>query len=138
MRSFTVKTKGFTDIVDITGDVFRLAAKENYENGTLHLFVLGSTAALTTIEDDPNLYEDFKEVLEQIAPYKKDWRHHQTWGDDNGAAHIRASLIGPSLSIPVVNGKLYLGTWQKIVLIDFDTKPREREILLSFSKDTKM
>ncbi len=138
MRSFTVKTRGFTDIVDITGEVLRLAAKEGWENGTLHLFVLGSTAAITTIENDPNLFEDLKEVLEEIAPYKKNWRHHQTWGDDNGAAHIRASLIGPSLSVPVVNGKLYLGTWQKIALIDFDTRPREREILITFSKEARL
>ena len=138
MRSFTVKTKGFTDIVDITGEVLQLAAKEDWENGTIHLFVLGSTAALTTIENDPNLFEDLKEVLEEIAPYRKNWKHHQTWGDDNGAAHIRASLFGPSLSVPVVNGKLYLGTWQKIVLIDFDTRPREREILLSFSKEERL
>lgn len=116
----------------------KLAARENYEDGTLHIFAVGSTAGLTTIENDPNLFEDFKEVLEQIAPYKKNWRHHQTWGDDNGAAHIRASFIGPSLSVPVVNGRLFLGTWQRIVLIDFDTRPRERQILISFSKDTKL
>ncbi len=138
MLSFTVKTKGFTDIIDITSEVIKLAAKEDYEHGVLHLFVVGSTAALTTIENDPNLYEDLKGVLEKIAPYNKKWKHHETWGDDNGAAHIRASLLGPHLSIPVINGKLYLGTWQKIVLIDFDTRPREREIIVSFSKESKL
>ena len=138
MRKITVKTKGFTDIIDITEEIAKLISKANFTEGTLHLFVVGSTASLTTIENDPNLFKDLKEVLEAIAPYKKDWYHHKTWGDDNGASHIRASLIGPSLSVPVVNGKLFVGTWQRIVLIDFDTKPREREILLSFSKDTKL
>ena len=106
--------------------------REKFENGVVNLFIIGSTASVTTSEADENLYQDLKEVLEKIAPYKKDWRHHQTWGDDNGASHLRASLIGPSLTVPVVNGKLFLGSWQRIVLIDFDTKPRRREIVFTF------
>lgn len=131
MQLIRVKTNGRTDIVDITSQIQQEIKKHQFKTGVIHLFVIGSTAALTTIESDDNLYEDLKDLLEKIIPYQKKWRHHQTWGDDNGAAHLRASLIGPSLSIPVVNNKLYLGTWQRIVLIDFDTKPRQREIIIS-------
>ncbi len=134
MKTITVNTKGLTDIIDITSLVQKELEKEKIKDGLVHLFVIGSTASLTTIEDDENLFADFKEMLEKIAPYKKDYLHHQTWGDDNGAAHLRASLLGPSLTIPVVNGKLFLGTWQRIVLVDFDTRPREREIIVCLIK----
>ena len=130
MKTISVNTKGLTDIVDITDLVQKEVDNQKTKDGVVNLFVVGSTVGLTTIENDPNLYEDFKEVLEKIAPYKKDWKHHQTWGDDNGAAHIRASLIGPSLTIPFQNGKLLNGTWQKIVLIDFDTRGRERQVII--------
>jgi secondary thiamine-phosphate synthase enzyme len=132
MKTIHIKTKGWTDIVDITPQVQKEIEKEKINNGLVHLFLIGSTASLTTIEDDENLFVDLKEILEKIAPYKKDWQHHKTWGDDNGAAHLRASFFGPSLTIPVVNGKLFLGTWQRIVLVDFDTQPREREVVISF------
>jgi len=135
MKAINVKTKGFTDIVDITSLIQKELEKEKIENGLVHLFVIGSTVSLTTIEDDENLFVDFKDVLEKITPYKRNWQHHKTWGDDNGAAHLRASLFGPSLTIPVINGKLFLGTWQRIVLLDFDTRPREREIIVSFIKN---
>ena len=131
MQTFSIKTNGYTDIIDITDLIQKEIDDQKVKDGIIHLFVVGSTVGLTTIEADPNLYEDFKEVLEKIAPYKKDWKHHQTWGDDNGAAHIRASLIGPSLTIPFQNGKLPTGTWQNIVLIDFDTREREREVIVS-------
>lgn len=134
MRTFSVKTKGFTEIINITSFVRKEVEREKIDEGIVFLFVLGSTAALTTIEDDENLYRDLKEMLEKIAPYKRDYYHHQTWGDDNGASHLRASLFGPSLIVPVKNNKLYLGTWQRIVLIDFDTAPREREIVIDFFK----
>jgi len=132
MKTIQIKTKGWNDVVDITDKIQAEVKKEKFENGMVSLFVIGSTAFLTTIEADENLYEDLKETLEKLTPYKKDWKHHQTWGDDNGAAHLRASLIGPSLIVPVVNGKLFFGTWQRIVLIDFDTKPRQREIVIFF------
>lgn len=131
MRTISVKTKGFTDIIDITDHIQKVISAQKLSDGVAHLFVVGSTAGLTTIENDPNLYEDFKEVFENIAPYKKDWQHHKTWGDDNGATHIRASLVGPSLTVPFHNKKLLNGTWQKIVLIDFDTSPRTREVVIS-------
>lgn len=132
MRVIGVKTKGFTDIIDITSSVQKEVKKEKIKEGIVFLFVLGSTASLTTIEDDENLYRDLKEMLEKIAPYQKDYYHHQTWGDDNGASHLRASLFNPSLAIPIKNKKLYLGTWQRVVLIDFDTREREREIIIEF------
>jgi len=135
MKTISVTTKGWTDVVDITPQIQKELEKEKIINGLVHLFVISSTAALTTIEDDQNLLADLKEVLEKIAPYKKDWQHHKTWGDDNGAAHLRASLFGPSLTIPVVNSKLFLGTWQRIVLLDFDTRKRVREIVISIVKD---
>jgi len=132
MKNIQIETKGNTDIIEITSLVQKKIKETNFQNGLVHLFVIGSTATLTTCEDDKNLYNDLKEVLEKIAPYKFNWQHHKTWNDDNGAAHIRASLMGPDLTIPVINGKLFLGTWQQIILIDFDTKPRSREILVSF------
>ncbi len=130
MKSFSVKTKGWTDIIDITGQIEDTLPKKE---GVVTVFVKGSTASISVIEADPNLYEDMKEALEVFAPYKKDWKHHKTWGDDNGAAHIRATMFGPSETVPFQNGKLLLGQWQRIVLIDFDTSSRTREIIVSFS-----
>lgn len=135
MKTIRLFTKGFTDIIDITPLVHKGIEEEKFQNGVVHLFVVGSTASLTTSERDENVFEDIREVLENIAPYGKNWRHHQTWGDDNGAAHIRATLLGPSLCIPVKESKLLLGTWQKIILIDFDTREREREIIMTFIKE---
>lgn len=129
---FTVQTRGFTDIVDISDEIEKIVEKEKVVNGIVNIFVKGSTAAITTIEADDNLYEDLKMVLEEIMPMKKDWKHHKTWGDDNGGAHLRAAIIGPSITIPLVNGKLLLGTWQKIVLIDFDTSARQREVIVTY------
>lgn len=131
MKILEINTRGFTDIIDITDKVQEIIHNEKIKTGVCHLFVIGSTAALTTCEADENLYEDIREVLENIAPYKKNWRHHQTWHDDNGAAHIRATILGPSLTVPVANGKLTLGIWQKIILIDFDTGPRTRKIIVN-------
>jgi secondary thiamine-phosphate synthase enzyme len=135
MENIKLETSGQTDIVEITGRVQEIITRKKVGNGIVHLFVIGSTASLTTCEDDKNLYQDIKELLEDIIPYKKNWRHHQTWNDDNGAAHLRASIIGPSLCVPVKSGKLLLGTWQKIILIDFDTHPRTREIIVSITKE---
>lgn len=128
------QTKGYTDIIDITGKIVEVVEKEKLKDGIVNIFIKGSTAAVTTIEADENLYEDLREVLEEIIPMKKDWRHHRTWGDDNGGAHLRAAIFGQSISIPIINGKLSLGTWQKIALLDFDTSPRQREVIISCLK----
>lgn len=127
----TISTNGDTDIVDITQQIAHAIELEKMTDGLVNIFVKGSTAAITTIETDSNLYEDLRKVLEEIIPMKRDWKHHETWGDDNGGAHLRAAIIGPSLGIPVTSGRLMLGTWQKIVLLDFDTSPRLREIIVS-------
>ncbi len=134
MKVISIPTKGFTDIVDITSLIFEIAAKDEFENGLIHLFVKGSTAGLTIIENDPNLFEDFRQMFEAIAPYKKNYRHHETWGDDNGASHLRAALLGPDLIIPIWNGRLHLGVYQRIVLVDFDTRQRKREVVITYIK----
>ncbi|GIW63891.1 MAG: hypothetical protein KatS3mg091_693 [Patescibacteria group bacterium] len=134
MKIINISTKGNTDIVDITYEIFQLVNREEFQNGLVHLFVKGSTAAITTMENDPNLFEDFKAALEKFAPYNFNYKHHQTWGDNNGAAHIRASLVGMSIVIPVLNGNLMLGAYQRLVLIDFDTRPRNREVVINFIK----
>ena len=132
----TIKTKGNTDIIDITQKIDNLLQNIEITEGLVNIFVKGSTAALTTIEADPNLYIDLKNVLDQIIPPNRVWKHHQTWGDDNGSSHLKASIIGPSLSVPLSNGQMQIGSWQRIVLIDFDTLPRQREIILSVFKST--
>ena len=130
MNSFKVKTKGHADFIDITGEVMGIVENSSSENGVAHLFVPGSTAALTTIEYESGVIEDMTDVLEKIAPENADYKHHLRWGDRNGAAHIRAAMIGPDLSIPFENKRLALGTWQQIVLIDFDERPRSRQIFV--------
>lgn len=130
-----IQTKGHTDIIDITEKVRNLVKKSKVENGLAHLFVIGSTAAITTIEYEKGLLKDIRNILEKIVPEKIDYEHNKAWGDNNGYAHIRASLIKPDLSIPIENGELILGTWQQIVLIDFDNRPRTRKIILKIIKE---
>jgi len=125
-----LSTKGHTDVIDITEQVSTAVQKSSLENGIATLFVIGSTAALTTIEFEPGLVHDIKVAFEKIAPAKGHYQHHERWGDDNGNSHVRASLLGPSLTIPFNNGKLTLGTWQQIILIDFDTSGRQREVVV--------
>jgi len=121
---FTVRTRGRTDIVDITSQV----ASAVRGSGVATVFVSGSTAGLTTIENEPGLLEDLREAFERIAPSSRRYHHAETAGDDNGVAHVRAAMLGPSLTVPFADGRLLLGTWQQIVLVDFDTRPRTREI----------
>lgn len=99
------------------------------------MFVVGSTAGITTIENEPGLVADFKEFVDRLAPERDDYRHNLTEGDGNAHSHLRASLIGPSLSVPVEGGRLTLGTWQQIVLVDFDVRPRRREIVVQLAGD---
>jgi secondary thiamine-phosphate synthase enzyme len=127
---FSLRTKGFNDIIDITNKVSEAVKKSKIKDGICLISCLGSTVGLTTIEADPNLLEDFKEFLEKLAPSNRSYRHDQTWGDNNGSAHIKSSLIKPFLTVPIENGKLILGQWQQIILIDFDNRSRQREILI--------
>ena len=124
-----VKTRGHTDVVDLTAQVEGVVQQCGLKQGTVTLFVTGSTASLSTIEYEPGAVKDIGEILESIAPERADYHHHGTWGDDNGSSHARACLMGPSLTIPFSDGKPLLGTWQQVVLLDFDTRPREREIV---------
>jgi len=130
MPKFKISTKGHYDFIDITSRVEEIVQSSSVKDGIVLVFVKGSTAALTIMEYEQGITEDIKEVLEKIAPENADYKHHLKWGDRNGAAHIKAALIGPDLTIPLEQGKLQLGTWQQIVLIDFDEKPREREIIV--------
>lgn len=126
----TQKTQGFCDIIDITAKVQDLVKKEKIERGQMTLFVSGSTAALTTIENESGLVQDLKEFVEQLIPSDRRYHHDARWGDDNGFSHLRASLFGPSLAVPIENGRPLLGTWQQVVLLDFDNRPRTREIIV--------
>jgi secondary thiamine-phosphate synthase enzyme len=126
----SISTKGRRDVSDITNDVASIVSRHKVTSGIAVIFVAGSTAALTTIEYEPGLKEDIDSLLERLVPYRENYRHHETWHDDNGAAHLQSSLIGPSLTVPIVEGSLALGTWQQIVLIDCDTRPRNRKIVV--------
>ena len=131
--SHVVKTSGRTDIADITGMVRESVAASGVIQGQCIVFVGGSTAAITTMEYEPGLVEDMKRMLERIAPEGGDYRHNEKWHDGNGHSHIRASLIGPSLTLPILNGEMPLGTWQQIVLMDMDNRPRERTVMISIT-----
>jgi secondary thiamine-phosphate synthase enzyme len=102
----------------------------NLTRGVVTVFVSGSTAAVTTIEYEPGLVKDFPDMLERVAPNDLAYEHHKTWNDDNGRSHVKASLVGPSLTIPIVDGRLTLGTWQQVVLVELDTRPRTRKIVV--------
>jgi len=123
-----VTTTAQTDIIDITPKIEPIAARA--DTGTLLLFVPGSTAALTTIEYESGAVADLRSALERLAPRDMTYAHDNRWGDGNGYAHVRAALLGPSLAIPIMDGNLLLGTWQQIVVCDFDNRPRTREIIV--------
>jgi secondary thiamine-phosphate synthase enzyme len=129
----TVPTRGFCHVVDITGPATDFAAGSGQGSGLLNLFVPGSTAGLTTIEYESGAVEDLCQAIERMAPEGIGYAHDARWGDGNGFSHVRAALLGPSLTIPVENGRLLLGTWQQVVLVDFDNGPRDRRILLTLS-----
>jgi len=130
-------TSGDTDIIDMTRQVSEKVVTSGIEEGYVHLFVPGSTASITTIEYERGAVSDLKEAIERLAPEDKYYRHNERWGDGNGHAHVRASLLGPSLTIPVINGRLALGTWQQVVFIDFDNHPRERRVILQLAGKKK-
>jgi secondary thiamine-phosphate synthase enzyme len=129
-EEFTISTKGFSDIHDITARVEEIIAKSGIKNGLICVFAVGSTASVSTIEYEPALVEDFREQLEKFAPHTMRSRHSETWGDDNGFSHIRATFMGPGVTVPVHDGDLVLGTWQQIVVIDHDNRPRSRKIFV--------
>ena len=129
-ETIKVKTKGNCDIVNITEQVSEVAAQSGISEGAVTLFNVGSTAGITTTEYEPGLVNyDIAAAFEKIAPANGRYEHEETWHDDNGHSHVRASLLGPSLSVPVVDGRLTLGTWQQIILVDFDTRSRTRTVI---------
>ena len=129
-KDITLQSKGDCDIIDITSQVARNAEESGVNSGTVTLFIVGSTAGITTIEYEPNLLSDFKNMWDRLTPRNIPYEHDKTWGDGNGHSHVRASMLGASLTIPFVNKRLTLGTWQQIVLVDFDNRPRSREIVI--------
>jgi len=130
--SLSFKTRGFNDMKDLTAPVSEKLASSRLKDGLVNLFVPGSTGGLTTMEYESGLVEDFSKLMERIIPSGVPYNHDKKWGDGNGFSHIRASLLGPSLSIPFSDGKLRLGSWQQIVFVDFDNRPRSRTVLLQF------
>jgi secondary thiamine-phosphate synthase enzyme len=129
-KQFSVKTKGFSDIHDITAEVRDIIGKSGIKDGLVNIFSVGSTASITTIEYEPALVDDMKDKLEEFASRTMKSRHSETWGDDNGFSHIRATFMGPGLTAPVSDGTVVLGTWQQICVIDHDNRPRSRKIFV--------
>ena len=129
-KKISLQSKGQCDIIDITPQVERQVAETNIKNGIATLFVAGSTAGVTTIEFESGVLSDFKGMWERSVPQNIPYDHDRRWGDGNGYSHVRASLLGASLVVPITDKRLTLGTWQQIVLVDFDNRPRSREIIL--------
>jgi secondary thiamine-phosphate synthase enzyme len=127
---FVFDTRGDSDIRDITEEVAQAVTESGLQAGVATVFIIGSTAALTTVEYEPGLVADLQRVFEQIAPQDAVYQHEERWHDDNGHAHVRATLLGPSLSVPFNAGRLELGTWQQIAALDFDTRPRQRTVVV--------
>ena len=130
-----MSTKGQDDAHDITRAVAQAVGASGLRTGVATVFVVGSTAGVTTIEFEPGAVADLNRVFEEIAPRRGEYRHHLRWGDDNGSSHVRAAMLGPSLAVPFVDGALTLGTWQQIMLLEFDTRPRRREYVIQMVGD---
>jgi secondary thiamine-phosphate synthase enzyme len=125
-----VSTKGQGDAHDLTDAVGRTVAQSAVRTGIVTVFVAGSTAGITTIEFEPGAVADLSAVFEELAPRHANYRHHLRWGDDNGSSHVRAALLGPSITVPFKDKQLLLGTWQQIALFEFDTRSRRRELVI--------
>ena len=126
----SLQTKGFNDIIDITPSVKAVVENSGIKNGTVTVFCSGSTGAVTTIEYESGVLEDLKKAIERMAPSDIAYSHDHRWGDGNGFSHVRAALLGPSLTVPIMGGALALGTWQQIVFIDCDNRKRQRKIIV--------
>jgi secondary thiamine-phosphate synthase enzyme len=124
-----LRTRGGYDVQNITEAIARAVNESQLQNGIVTIFCPGSTGGLTTIEFEDGVIHDLEQVLDEITPPNRNYRHHLRWHDDNGHSHIRAALIGPSLTVPFIDGKLTLGTWQQIVFCEFDTRPRSRQLI---------
>lgn len=129
-KEINLDTKGYSDIKNITDEVDGIAAGSGIKDGLVNIFVIGSTATVTTMEYEPALADDIRDQLEEFVPSDKHTRHSKTWGDDNGFSHIRATFMGPGITVPLSRGNLILGRWQQIVVIDHDNRPRARKIFV--------
>ncbi len=125
-----VETSGQGDVQDLTATIARSLQASSLKSGLATIAVIGSTAGITTIEFEPGAVQDLNRVWEQLAPRHGDYEHHRRWGDDNGSSHVRAAMLGPSVSIPFEGGRLLVGTWQQVVLVEFDTRARSREVVV--------
>jgi secondary thiamine-phosphate synthase enzyme len=129
-RSLSIKTRGNCDIVDITGQVSNEISNSGINNGIVTVFAIGSTAGISTIENESGLLSDFKVMWDRIIPANIGYNHDRAWGDGNGHSHIRASVLSSSFTVPFTSKRMFLGTWQQIIYVDFDNRPRSREIIL--------
>jgi len=134
--SIELSSEGHCDIHDITSNLQRAIRESGLTRGQVLAFVPGSTAGITTVEFEPGLVRDLKEFFERLIPEGEDYHHHQTWGDDNGSSHVRAAMLKPSLTIPFEKGQMLTGTWQQVVFVDFDTRPRDRSIVVQLIGET--
>jgi len=128
-ESFQISTRGEGDMVDVTSDVSEAVRRSGVTSGTVTVFVPGATASVTTVEYEPGLVEDLDEMFERLVPREREYHHNLRWQDGNGHSHVRASLLGPSLTVPFTSGKLELGIWQQVIVVDFDNRARSREIV---------
>lgn len=129
-EEISLHTKGFSDIKDITGRIQKIIKTSGITEGIVLVSVIGSTASISTVEYESALVEDVRDQLEKMAPHTMHTRHSATWGDDNGFSHIRATLMGPGITLPVAGGRVVLGTWQQIIVIDHDNRPRNRRVFV--------
>ncbi len=129
-QTLTIDTKGFSHIIDITNQLESAVEESGIENGIALVFVPGSTGGVTTIEYEPGLLKDFPELMEKLIPSNRSYHHDQTWHDGNGFSHLRSSLIGTSLVLPIYRGSVIHGTWQQVVIVDFDNRPRRRNVVI--------
>jgi len=129
-HTLSISTRGNTDIHDITSQAIQAVVMSGLLNGTLTIFCPSSTSAVTTIEYESGVLNDLRRMFDEIAGPTRNYEHNARWGDDNGFSHVRAALLGPSLTVPFVQGRLTLGTWQQIIFLDFDNRPRQRELVL--------
>ena len=129
-KKIKLSTKGDTDIINITTEVASAVLSSELGSGSVTVFVPGATGGITTVEYEPGLVEDLKTFFENIAPKSGTYKHNIKWGDGNGYAHVRASFLGPGITVPIVNNQMQLGKWQQIIFIDFDNRPRDREIII--------
>jgi len=129
-KNITLKSQGETDIINITAEVEGALRGSKIKNGTVTVFVSGATGGITTVEYESGLVSDLKKAFERLAPRRGEYAHNERWHDGNGFSHVRASLLGPSLTVPFSGGNLALGTWQQIIFMDFDNRPRSRKIVV--------